>query len=94
MYERVVYLLLQYKCGIIILFLTLENNLITSVHSCRLFPLREQGLNFYAHELTQDEIKVKAKVYNVLIFFGNDIKITFYIQCITVHLEIVFCSIE
>lgn len=24
----------------------------------RLFPLREQGLNFYAHELTQDEIKV------------------------------------
>lgn len=23
----------------------------------RLFPLREQGLNFYAHELTQDEIK-------------------------------------
>lgn len=25
----------------------------------RLFPLREQGLNFYAHELTQDEIKVR-----------------------------------
>jgi len=24
----------------------------------RLFPLREQGLNFYAQELTQDEIKV------------------------------------
>uniref|UniRef100_A0A672H9J2 Opioid growth factor receptor-like 1 n=1 Tax=Salarias fasciatus TaxID=181472 RepID=A0A672H9J2_SALFA len=25
-----------------------------------LFPLREQGLNFYAHELTQDEIKVRG----------------------------------
>ncbi|XP_010772317.1 opioid growth factor receptor-like protein 1 [Notothenia coriiceps] len=28
-----------------------------SVDARKLFPLREQGLNFYAHELTQEEIK-------------------------------------
>lgn len=32
---------------------------------CRLFPLREQGLNFYAHELTQDEIKVRHKFKHI-----------------------------
>uniref|UniRef100_A0A673J9L3 Opioid growth factor receptor-like protein 1 n=1 Tax=Sinocyclocheilus rhinocerous TaxID=307959 RepID=A0A673J9L3_9TELE len=40
-----------------------------------LFPLREQGLNFYAQELTQDEIKVSKRrfllAYTIMLdFFG------------------------
>lgn len=38
---------------------------------CRLFPLREQGLNFYAKELTTCEIEVKHLIHNVMLIFNH-----------------------
>ncbi|XP_025028894.1 opioid growth factor receptor-like protein 1 isoform X2 [Python bivittatus] len=35
-----------------------------------LFPLREQGLNFYAKELTTCEIEVKHLIHNVMLIFN------------------------
>lgn len=38
---------------------------------CRLFPLREQGLNFYAKELTTCEIEVKHLIHNVMLILNH-----------------------